>query len=81
MKKSSSSSRRKFIAGIGAAAGAVTLSPMVKGYFSMPTGERNLLNAWSHPKVCVKPNFIMKPVGMLYREAGSHLLPLSKRPF
>jgi hypothetical protein len=88
MKKSSVSSRRKFLTGMGIAAGAAALAPAVKT-LGLPCcgGKSSLLNAWTSPAANYRPHagltqkLLMEPKQKITRAAGSHLLPLSQRPF
>lgn len=77
--KKSSVSRRKFLTGMGLAAGAAALTTTVRPLGSLSNNGRNLLDAWSRP--IKSSSIIMNPVRMLTRKRGSNLLTLAKRPF
>jgi len=73
--KKSSVSRRKFLTGLGVAAGAAALAPAVKSLGAGPNSKGSLLDAWTRPR-----DTRLYPVQILSRKQGSYLLPLAERP-
>ena len=78
--KKSSVSRRKFLSGMGVAAGAAALAPTIKTFGAGPKSRGGLLNAWTRPFMS-NDSDTLRPVRILNRKPGSHLQPLTKRPF
>jgi hypothetical protein len=77
--KKKSLSRRKFLTGMGLAAGSAALLPNVKTLNADSKGKRSLLDAWTKPTSAYDRN--IHPVRTLSRKPGSHLLALAQRPF
>jgi len=77
--KKTSTTRRKFISGMGAAVGATVLTSAMKPMGKSSANRFTLLNAWAQPK---RPSGShIHPVQILNRTPGSCLLPLARRPF
>lgn len=74
--KKSSVSRRKFLTGLGVAAGAAVLAPTIKPLGAGSKSKGGLLDAWTRPR-----DTRLYPVRILSRKPGTHLLPLAQRTF
>jgi len=61
---------------MGVAAGVTALAPATKALRMGAKGKGNVLDAWTKPR-----DPTIYPVRILTRKPGSHLLPLSQRPF
>jgi len=76
--KKSAFSRRKFLSGMGLAAGAAAVAPSIKGLQLSTKHTGDLLDAWKKPQNALAHT--LHPVRIVFRPTGSNLLPLSRRP-
>jgi hypothetical protein len=73
--KKPSVSRRKFLTGLGVAAGAAAMAPTAKSLGAGSKSKGSLLDAWMRPR-----DTRLYPVQILNRQQGSYMLPLTQRP-